>query len=75
MTGHVPEHPRSPRPVRGTAGMRGFIMQANNVIAADYGMRRDGAKQAMPSKYYTHSRCISKRFVCPTPKEGQGEQG
>jgi hypothetical protein len=46
-------------------------MQVNNFIAADYGMRRDGAKRAMPSKkYYTHNRCISKRFVRPTLKEG-----
>jgi hypothetical protein len=43
MTDHVPGHPRSPRPVRGTAGLRGFSMQANNVSAADYGMRWDGA--------------------------------
>jgi hypothetical protein len=29
MTDYVPEHPRSPRPVRGTAGLRGVIMQAD----------------------------------------------
>jgi hypothetical protein len=75
MTDHVPEHPRSPRPVQGTAGLRGFSMQASIVIDADYGMRGDGAKRAMPSTSTTPNLCISKRFVCPTPKEGQGEQG
>jgi hypothetical protein len=32
MTDDVPEYPRSPRPVRGTAGLRGFIMQADNLV-------------------------------------------
>jgi hypothetical protein len=69
MTDHVPEHPWSPRPVRGTAGLRGFIMQANNGISADPGMRRDGAKRAMPSTSTTPTTGASQRFVCPTPKE------
>jgi hypothetical protein len=49
MTDDAPEHSRSPRPVRGTAGLRGFITQANTVNFADHGKHRDGAKRAMPS--------------------------
>jgi hypothetical protein len=49
MTDDVPEHPRSPRPVRGTAGLHGFITQADNFSAAGDGMRVDGAERAMPS--------------------------
>jgi hypothetical protein len=44
----VRDNSRSPRPVRYTAGLRGFVMQADNVCSADDGMRRTGAKLAKP---------------------------
>jgi hypothetical protein len=69
MTDDVPEHPRSPRPVRGTAGLRSFIMQANNVIFSDYGMRMVGAKRAMPSTSTTPTTGASQSASSAQPRK------
>jgi hypothetical protein len=74
MTG-VPESPLSVRPVRGTAGLRGFIMKSQSVMLM---MGCGGTVRNVQSHLlvlHPPSRCILQRFVCPTPKEGQGEQG
>jgi hypothetical protein len=74
MIADAPEHTRSPRPVRGTAGLRGFIMQANTVCAAGYGKRRDGAKRAMPSTSTTTGASHSVRLPNPERRPGSKDR-
>jgi hypothetical protein len=65
----VRDNSRSPRPVRGTAGLRGFMMQADNACSADIGMRRTSAKRAKPSTSTTPGTGASQSASSAQPRK------